>query len=56
MMVSWLVEGHRMLRWCNRHAADPDMPNMHPFVEATTRAISGVFWIKSKHLTLVWDR
>ena len=25
-----------LLRWCNRHAAYTDMPNMYPCVEATT--------------------
>ena len=38
------------------HAADPDMPNMHPFAEATTKPSAGLFWSKSKHSTLVWDR
>ena len=52
---AWWDAGAVLMRWCSRHAADPDMPNMHPFVEATTRASAGVFWSESKHLTLVWD-
>ena len=44
-----------LIQWCNHHVADPDMPNMHLFVEATTRALAGVFWSESKHLMLVWD-
>ena len=37
--ASWDA-GAVLMQWCSCHVADPDMPNMHPFVEATTRAIS----------------